>query len=443
MKLFGTDGIRGRAGEFPLNAAAVVAAGQALGERLGGRILVGQDTRISSPWIYDLLTQGVREAEGATIENAGVLPTPAVAMLTRKHDFSGGIMISASHNPFHDNGIKVFSPDGSKLRDSEEDEIELRVRELMPQDVESMVDAVPESGFSEQTTAWAEEYVELLRAHFRNEKWLSGLRIVLDCANGAMSVVAPRLMEQLGAEVRAIHASPTGLNINQDCGALHLESLVAAMKQETADFGVAFDGDGDRSLFVTSSGREVNGDVVLLLLARKLRPSRVVGTSMTNYALERKLNDERIELVRVDVGDRYVFEEMQRGPDSIGGEPSGHVIFPDFKLSGDGLLTALKLAEVIVGSAKSLDELTKDWVPAPHLLDKVEVARRIPLEQMPALQEQMKSAEEALKGCGRLVVRYSGTEPVLRLMIESDSDERNEEWMRRLKEGVRRDFSGI
>lgn len=443
MKLFGTDGIRARAGEFPLNVTSIVAVGQALGERLGGRILVGQDTRVSSPWIYDLLTQGVRQAVGATIENAGVLPTPAVAMLTRQHNFSGGIMISASHNPFHDNGIKVFSPDGSKLRDSEEDEIESRLRELLPPGVETMVDAVPEGAFQEQTTHWSEKYEELLRAHFRQEKWLAGLRIVLDCANGAMRVVAPRLMRELGAEVRAIHTSPNGRNINEDCGALHLESLVVAMRQEAADFGVAFDGDGDRSLFVSGSGRKIDGDAVLLLLARRLKPSRVVGTSMTNYALERMLRNEQIELVRVGVGDRYIFEEMQRMPDSIGGEPSGHLIFPDFRLSGDGLLTALKVAEVIVDSGKSMDELTGDWIPAPQLLKGVRVARRMPLEEMPALQKEMKSAEEVLRGCGRLVVRYSGTEPLLRVMIESDSEERNKEWMKRLLESVQRDFSGI
>jgi phosphoglucosamine mutase len=446
MKLFGTDGIRSRAGEFPLNAAAIVAIGQAIAERLDGIVLVGQDTRISSPWIFDLLKQGFErsgktQGAPATIENAGIIPTPAVALLTRMNPFAGGVMISASHNPFEDNGIKVFSSDGTKLNDATEKEIEQRIHALLPAGAAEAVNSIPGVEISKNVVGrWLESYRELLLSHFQKGQWLRGLRIVVDCANGAMSVVAPELLRQLGAEVRVLYGEPNGKNINLNCGAVHLEALAAAMKEETADFGVAFDGDGDRSLFVSRSGKHVDGDAVLLLMARRMKPSTVVGTSMTNYALEKMLAAEGVALTRVGVGDRYIFEEMQRGGAAIGGEPSGHIIFSDFRLSGDGLLTTLKLAETMVDAGKSLDELTHDWVPAPQLLKGVRVSRRVPIEDLAALQAVMRDANAVLASCGRLVVRYSGTEPLLRVMIESDDAQRNEEWMNRLLHAIEKDI---
>ena len=262
----------------------------------------------------------------------------------------------------------------------------------------------------------------------------------MDCANGAMSNVAPELLGRLGAKLNVIHATPNGKNINAGCGAVHLESLTSEMKQANADFGVAFDGDGDRALFVSSSGRRIDGDAVLLVMARRMRPSIVVGTSMTNFALEQLLKAKGIPLTRVDVGDRYIFEELRRGnghQELLGGEPSGHIIFPDFGLSGDGLLTALKVAEAVVDAKASLDELTSDWSPAPHLLKGIHVEKRIPLEQLPLLQSKIAEVERALTGRGRLVVRYSGTEPLLRIMIESDDASRNEKFMEELIEIVR------
>lgn len=441
MKLFGTDGIRARAGEFPLNATSIVAIGQAIAERLDGTVVVGQDTRISSPWIFELLKQGFERSGKATIVSAGIVPTPAVALLTREDSFAGGVMISASHNPFEDNGIKVFSSDGTKLNDTTESEIERRIHALMPPGAEAAVDAIPDIAISKNIVGrWLDDYRELLLSHFPGGQWLSGLRIVADCANGAMSVVAPNLLRQLGAEVRVICGDPSGRNINLNCGAVHLEALTAAMKEGAADFGVAFDGDGDRSLFVSRNGKRVDGDAVLLLMARRMKPSRVVGTSMTNYALEKILAAEGVELTRVGVGDRYIFEEMQRSGAPIGGEPSGHIIFSDFRLSGDGLLTTLKLAEAMVDAKKSLDDLTRDWIPAPQLLKGVRVSRRVPIEELPALQEVMRDASAILEGCGRLVVRYSGTEPLLRVMIESDDAGRNEEWMDRLLGAVKKDI---
>jgi phosphoglucosamine mutase len=444
MKLFGTDGIRARAGTFPLNQAAIFAIGQAIGEELDGRILVGEDTRISSPWIINLVIDGIRRSGKSEGEWAGVIPTPAVALLTRSHSFAGGVMISASHNPFEDNGIKVFAQDGTKLTDDAESRIEQRVAQLLPPGVETTTDAVPDSNpAAAMRSSWLRPYKELLLAHFPTGQWLKGKRLIVDCANGAMGVAAPDVLRTLGAEVREFCSSTNGRDINKNCGAVHPEALVSAMKADVADFGVAFDGDGDRSLFVSPSGKLVDGDAVLLVMSRRMKPSRVVGTSMTNYALEKTLESEGIGLTRVAVGDRYIFEEMQRSGALLGGEPSGHIIFSDFRLSGDGLLTTLKLAEAIVESGHSLDELTQDWIPSPQLLKGVRIARRVPLEEMSQLQAAMRDANAELDGCGRLVVRYSGTEPLLRVMIESDEAQRNEEWMKKLLRAIDEDIKNL
>jgi phosphoglucosamine mutase len=310
-KLFGTDGIRSRAGKFPLNACAVNAIGQAIGERLGGRLLVGYDTRVSSPWILDLLKEGLLRTS-AVFDDAGVIPTPAIALLVKSDGYSGGIMISASHNPFEDNGIKVFSADGTKLSDAAEVEIEQRVFQLLsagPSGYDAHRDAVPEAKIAAANpTKFPEQYLEKLKSHFDSGPWMHGLHIVVDCANGALSAVAPELMKRLGARVTVIHANPSGKNINAGCGAVHLESLTDTVKRTPCDFGVAFDGDGDRSLFVSGSGRQIDGDAVLLLMARRMRPTAVVGTSMTNFALEQMLKKEHIALTRVDVGDRFILE---------------------------------------------------------------------------------------------------------------------------------------
>jgi len=444
-KLFGTDGIRARAGEFPLNSRAIVAIGRSIGEKLGGKILVGQDTRMSSPWIFDLLQQGISQTS-ATVTTAGVIPTPAIALLTKSSGYSGGIMISASHNPYEDNGIKVFASDGTKLNDGDEAQVENRIFELLSaaNDILEHTDAVPPQKISAaNTTGWLERYQETLLSHFPKQEWLRGLRIVVDCANGAMSEVAPRLLESLGADVIVTHASPDGMNINAGCGAVHLDALRTAISKTSADFGVAYDGDGDRSMFMAANGRLIDGDGILLLMARglkkagQLNPPVVIGTLMTNFSLERMLRDEGIALTRVSVGDRFVFEEMLRSGSRLGGEPSGHIIFSDFRLSGDGLLTTLKVAEAIVASHASFEDLAKDWVESPQLLKNVRVKNKVPLEMLPAVQAKMTAVEHELKNCGRLVVRYSGTEPLLRVMIESDDAARNDRLMDELLSVIR------
>jgi phosphoglucosamine mutase len=443
-KLFGTDGIRARAGEFPLNSRAVVAIGRAVGEKLGGKVLVGQDTRVSSPWIFDLLSEGISETS-ATVQNAGIIPTPAVALLTKWLGYSGGAMISASHNPYDDNGIKVFASDGTKLNDADEAAIEERVFQFLESESRrSDNDTVPAQNVSAaNSTGWPERYREILLANFPAGQWLTGLRIVVDCANGAMSEVAPQLLRQLGADVIVTHASPNGTNINAGCGAVHVESVMSSIKNAAADFGVAFDGDGDRSMFVSGNGRLIDGDAILLLMSRrlqragKLNPPIVIGTLMTNFSLERMLKDEGIALKRVSVGDRFVFEEMVRSGSLLGGEPSGHIIFSDFRLSGDGLLTTLKVAEAIAADGASLDDLTRDWIESPQLLKNVRVREKVPLETMPEVQAKMKEIDRELEGYGRMVVRYSGTEPLLRVMIESDDAARNDRLMDQMLETIR------
>jgi phosphoglucosamine mutase len=272
---------------------------------------------------------------------------------------------------------------------------------------------------------------------------MTGLRAVVDCANGAMSQAAPAILTRLGAQLTVIHGSPTGKNINDGCGAVHLEPLLKAMQGQTADLGVAFDGDGDRSLFVSRSGRVIDGDAVLLMMARRLKrsgklaPAAVVGTLMTNFSLENMLRGEGMTLSRVAVGDRYVFEEMRRTGGVLGGEPSGHIIFSDFHLSGDGLLTTLKVAEAMVQDNASMDDLTRDWVESPQLLKNLRVRTKVELESFPAVQRKLAEVRQELQKSGRLVVRYSGTEPLLRVMIESDDAATNDRLMTELLSTIR------
>jgi phosphoglucosamine mutase len=435
-QLFGTDGIRGSAGEYPLDRRTVLLTGRALGQFLRRshaelRVLLGEDTRESSGWIAQQLAGGLAR-EGVASVSAGVITTPGLAYLSRINGFSAGVMISASHNPYRDNGIKVFAHSGYKLPDENELEVEENLFRLL----ESAGDPGAESAAADSRL----EPDESLRAHY--EDFLCallpegidfrGLRIALDCANGAASAIAPELFARLGARVTAIHASPDGRNINLDCGSLHPEQLQARVPAEQADMGIAFDGDADRALFVTSQGRLVDGDGVLFVAARhmaaqhRLRNCLVVGTVMANLGLEVALERDGIRLLRTPVGDKYVLEEMLRRNSNLGGEQCGHIIFSDDHTTGDGLLTALRLLEIVKATGRPLHDLVSELSVYPQLLVNVRVREKVPVEQLPEVGAAIRAAEQHLGTEGRVIVRYSGTERLARVMVEGREREQVE-----------------
>lgn len=430
-RLFGTDGIRGVAGQAPLDAQTVYCFGAALGEwafRHGERrVLIGMDTRESGPWLAALVAAGLRAA-GAAPLSAGVVTTPAVAYLTRTGPFSAGVMISASHNPYEDNGLKVFAHDGLKQPDAEELRLERRIFELL-----ETAPKMPEAVAPQEEPSLAGQYLEDLAGQAAN---LEGLRIVLDCAHGASWRLAPPLFRRLGALVTEMACQPNGRNINAGCGALHVEGLRQRVLKERADFGAAFDGDADRCILVSSSGKIIDGDHVLLVAGRALRPRAVVATVMSNLGLERALASDGIGLIRTAVGDRYVLEEMLRHDLPLGGEQSGHVIFRDCSTTGDGLLTALRVASIARAAGATLDELTRDFVVYPQRLVNVRIRAKRPLEELAGVQAEIREAETEFGGAGRVLVRFSGTEPLVRVMVEGPETERVEFRARRIAAAI-------
>ena len=426
-KLFGTDGIRGVAGVAPLDATTIYAIGLALAKTLGAatptpRVLMGMDTRESSEWIAAALTAGL-SIGGAMVESAGVITTPAVAFLAREHGFAAGIVISASHNPWQDNGIKLFGPDGYKLPDATELAIEAEIfRQL-----ETVGDAAAQAVAPEVNEADRAEYVRFLLAAVPGLS-LDGRRIVVDCANGAASSVAPQLFADLGGEVIITHASPDGRNINEGCGALHADVVAAEVVRQKASMGITFDGDADRALFADEHGRVVNGDAVLLLAARDLQQrgllhhDTVVATTMSNMGLEAALKRSGIQMLRAPVGDKYVLEQMISTGAALGGEQSGHIIFAGRSTTGDGLLTALLLLDVVHRSGKTLAELVADLKVFPQVIVNVKVRERRPLDSIPTVAAAILAAEQELAESGRVVIRYSGTETLARVMIEAESE---------------------
>jgi phosphoglucosamine mutase len=424
-QLFGTDGVRGVAGEFPLDARTVHALGGALGHmatRLAPdpSVVIGMDTRESGPSIAGHVAGGLAN-HGVEVRFAGITTTPGVAYLTRTGAFVAGVMISASHNPYRDNGIKVFGRSGFKLPDDEEHAIEQAIFEHIEAGEEPVACELP------QDPALDRHYVDAL-AGTMGDRALRGIRMVVDCGNGAASHLAPELFERLGASVKAICAEPDGRNINLGCGALDVEKLRRSVLANGADLGVAFDGDADRAIFVSSRGKVVNGDGVLLMVARRLRAAgrlpgpdgkpTVVGTVMANLGLERALKAHGIQLLRTPVGDKYVLEKMCSVGAVIGGEQSGHVIFLDYATTGDGLLTALRVAEIMQESGAGLDELTEELEIYPQRLVNVRIRTKRPLEELPAVTAAVREAELAFSGAGRVLVRFSGTEPLARVMVE-------------------------
>jgi len=426
-KLFGTDGIRGVAGRSPLDSATVYAIGLALAHSLAKkapspRVLLGMDTRESSEWIAATLAAGLTTG-GASVESAGVITTPAIAFLTHKHGFAAGVVISASHNPWEDNGIKLFGSDGYKLPDAIEVAIEEEIfRQLA--DLKTPGEKLTPPEVNEADRA---EYVHFLLAAVQGLS-LAGRRIVIDCANGAASSVAPQLFAGLGGEVVITHASPDGRNINENCGALHPEVVAAQVKQCKASMGITFDGDADRALFADENGCVVNGDAILLLAGRDLQArglltnSTVVATTMSNMGLEAALKRSGIQMLRAAVGDKYVLEQMIATGAALGGEQSGHIIFSGRSTTGDGLLTALLLLDIVHRSGKSLAVLVADLKVFPQVIVNVKVREKKPLDGIPAVVAAIRAAETELADTGRVVIRYSGTEALARVMIEAESE---------------------
>ena len=424
-ELFGTDGIRGIPGTYPLDDATLYGVARALGKYLlereaHPRVLIGMDTRESGPHIAAQLAAGLAD-DGVTFASAGVITTPGVACLVRQNKFSAGMVISASHNPFHDNGVKLFAGTGMKFPDDVEEHLEIEIHNHKGQDSAPHGIAVPVD------RALDEKYLAYLRGRVIPGAKLAGMKLVLDCANGAASLLGPALFRSLGADVIAIHDQPNGRNINDGCGSLHPENLRQKVIETRAALGVAFDGDADRALFVCESGKIVNGDGVLLAAARflkaqnKLKGNRVVATSMSNLGLERALARENIALARAAVGDRYVLEEMLRSGNVLGGEQSGHIIFLEDSPAGDGLLTAVKIASLVSmhGKIESLVEGLKDY---PQLIVNVKVRSKPPLDTLPEVSRALAEAQSALGDNGRIVLRYSGTEQLARVMVEAEHD---------------------
>jgi phosphoglucosamine mutase len=432
-KLFGTDGIRAVAGQPPLDAPTVHAIGLALAHSLARttpnpRIILGMDTRHSGAWIAATLTAGIRAADvGATVESAGVITTPAIAFLARSHGFSAGIVISASHNPWEDNGIKLFGPDGFKLPDATELAIEEEIFAQLNSNSTFDPEACTPNFAPPVNDADRWEYIQFLLAAVPGLS-LDGRRIVVDCANGAATSIAPQLFEHVGGEVIITHASPTGRNINENCGALHPDVVAREVVAQKASMGITFDGDADRALFADEHGNVVNGDAVLLMAGRHLKSlglltnDTVVATTMSNMGLEAALLRSNIKMLRAPVGDKYVLEQMLSTGAALGGEQSGHIIFSGRSTTGDGLLTALLVLDIIHRAGKPLAELIADLKVFPQVIVNVKVREKRPLDSIPTVAAAIAAAERELDGTGRVVIRYSGTEALCRVMIEAESE---------------------
>jgi phosphoglucosamine mutase len=439
-RLFGTDGVRGVAGRYPLDRATVQRLGAALVRALPrgaepARLLIGRDTRESGGWIEAALAHGASSV-GAVVTSAGVVPTPAIAYLTRTAGYDAGVVISASHNPFEDNGIKVFSGRGEKFTERVEREVEAIVADTSWR----VTDGEPGSVL---VTDLVDAYLDHLRAVAPEISRLEDRLVGIDCANGAATTVAPRLFDRLGVRTIIIGDQPDGRNINLDCGSTHPERLARTVVSHGCQLGVAFDGDGDRAIFIDHTGAVVNGDAVLLMCGRQLqREARLKGnaiaaTVMSNIGLEIALRELGIELVRCAVGDKYVMEEMLKRGLSLGGEQSGHIIFSDYLFTGDGLCTALNVLRTMALTGRTLADLASDLTSYPQVLLNVGVREKADLNAIPAIKSAIDRVEARLEGGGRLLVRYSGTEPLLRVMIEGQDGQEIQAWAQEIIDVVR------
>jgi phosphoglucosamine mutase len=429
-RLFGTDGVRGKAGEYPLDPPTIARLGAAIVMALphasGRRLLIGRDTRESGEWIERELVRGAR-SQRASVTTTGVMPTPAIAFLAQEMEFDCGIVISASHNPYQDNGIKVFSGEGEKF----DEELENHIEETME---DQSWEVGPEIGPMPEYRDFLGAYIAHARTALPDTAALRRARVVLDCANGATSVVAPRLFRELGLDVTALNTTPDGRNINRDCGSTHLDMLREAVIGGGYRAGIAFDGDGDRCLLVDPAGEVVDGDAVMLICARHLKArghlhgNAVVATVMSNIGLELGLKMQGIKLFRTPVGDKYVMAELMNRRLSLGGEQSGHVIFSDFLFTGDGIVTALNVLRVVAETGKELADLARQYVRYPQVLVNLRVREKKDIQSVPGIALAMADLERRLAGQGRLLVRYSGTEPLLRIMIEGKDQREIDAW---------------
>ncbi len=429
-RLFGTDGLRGRVNTYPLTAEMALRLGLAAGtvfrsEECRRKVIIGKDTRLSGYMFESALTAGLCAA-GMDVYQVGPLPTPAIAFLTRNMRADFGVVISASHNPYHDNGIKFFDREGFKLPD----EVENRMAELiLDKDHQWDYPASNQIGRAKRIVDAPGRYIVYLKNSFPQQLTLDGLRVVIDCANGANYKIAPLALEELGAEVFRLGTDPNGLNINYQCGSLHPENLQAKVREVRADVGLALDGDADRLLVVDEKGRLLDGDQIMaicaddLMKSGKLNNNTLVGTVMSNMALEIFMKERGGQLLRSKVGDRYVIEAMRQHNANLGGEQSGHLIFRDYGTTGDGLLAALQILRIMRETGRTLSDLASTLKPFPQVLLNVKVTRKTPFEECEKLMQAQKDVEARLGGRGRVLLRYSGTENLCRIMVEGEDEE--------------------
>lgn len=426
-RLFGTDGIRGTAGLFPMTPDIVLKVGQALGYVLGKKkgdmpkVVIGKDTRLSGYMVEQCLSAGLNSM-GVHVQLVGPLPTPGIGFLATNMRADAGIVISASHNPYHDNGIKIFGSDGYKISDAMESEIEALV---LDQDMTKLLKSHDEIGRTKRIDDALGRYLVFVKNTFPLNLDLVGLRIVLDCANGAAYKVAPLVFQELGAEVILLGDKPDGFNVNKKSGALHPEHVSEAVRKYRADIGICLDGDADRVIIADENGEVVNGDRILAICALQLKEegrlknNTVVATHMSNIGLDQFMKKNGIKVERVDVGDKYVMEAMRAQDYSLGGEQSGHIIFLDHSTTGDGLVAALKVLEVVLKKGKKVSELRESMIDSPQVLKNLRISHRVPFENIPGYFEQISNIEKRIGDSGRLFIRYSGTEPLIRVLVEA------------------------
>ncbi len=449
-RLFGTDGVRGTANVHPMTAEVALALGQAIAHVLrvpGGerrRIIIGKDTRLSGYLFEDALAAGICSM-GVDVLQVGPMPTPGMAFLAQDMRCHAGVMISASHNPYQDNGIKFFTSDGFKLPDV----VEARIEDLIESGELATLRAGPdEIGGARRIEDAEGRYVVFLKNTFPTDLSLEGLRVVLDCANGAAYKVGPTVLEELGAEVVTMGVNPDGRNINQACGSLHPEKVAARVKQVRADVGIALDGDADRAVIVSETGTVLDGDALLALFARDmlergvLKGGKVIATVMSNLGLEKALEEIGVGLLRTQVGDRYVVAAMRSGGYNLGGESSGHLVFLDHNTTGDGLITALQTLAIMRRKQARLTELTEDFERFPQVLVNVQVAEKKPIESLPRFADAVRRVEAELDGRGRVLIRYSGTEPKARIMVEGEDERQVARHAHELADELRRALGG-